>query len=207
MSARERAVVLGAGGHAKVVVATLQACGFDVAAVFDDDPSRTGASVLGIRIAGGTERAGEIDGALAVIAVGNNAARGELARRHPSLRWLTAAHPRAFVHPSVRLGPGTVVFAGAVIQPDTTIGAHVIVNTGARIDHDCVVGDLVHVAPGVSIAGGVSVGEGTLVGIGSCVIPGVSIGPWTTIGAGAAVVGDTPGRRTLVGVPARRRSR
>ena len=200
-----RAVVLGAGGHAKVVVATLQACGFEVAAVFDDDPSRSGDSVLGVRVEGPTDRAREVEGALAVIAVGHNEARGALARRHPSLRWLTAAHPRAFVHPSVSIGPGTVVCAGAIIQPDTRIGAHVIVNTGARIDHDCVVEDLAHVAPGASIAGGVSIGEGTLVGIGSCVIPGVSIGPWTTVGAGAAVVGDTPGGRTLIGVPARPR--
>jgi sugar O-acyltransferase (sialic acid O-acetyltransferase NeuD family) len=194
-------LVAGAGGHAKVVIATLQAAGFEVAGVLDDDAAKLGTSVLGVRVVGGTEMASGSDRPL-VLAIGSNAARRDLAARL-ACRWATVVHPGAIVHPSVRLGPGAVVFAGAVVQPDTVIGAHAIVNTGARIDHDCVIGDFAHVAPGCALAGAVRVGEGAFCGIGSAVIPGVSIGAWAVVGAGAAVVRDVPGGATIAGVPAR----
>ncbi len=199
----ERVAVIGAGGHAKVVLATLQACGYTVAAVFDDDPSKWGGDLLGVTVQGGVSRLAGVPGVRAVIAVGDNAARAAIAGRLPSVEWLTLVHPAAHVHPSVHLGPGTVVFAGAVIQPDSRIGAHVIVNTAVSVDHDCCVNDFVHLAPGVHLAGNVTVGRGAFIGIGSVVTPGRRVGDWTTVGAGAAVVTDLPERVTAVGVPAR----
>ena len=201
-----RVAVLGAGGHAKVVVATLLACGYEISGVYDDDPGKRGVTLLGARVEGPIENALAVAGAGAVLAVGDNAARSALANRLPSLRWVTAVHPAAVVHPSVRIGEGTVVFAGAVIQPETVLGSHVIVNTGARVDHDCKVADFVHIAPGVSVAGGVTIGKGAFLGIGSCLIPGIAIGPWAIVGAGAAVIADVPPRGTVVGVPARPRT-
>ena len=112
-------------------------------------------------------------------------------------------HPAAWVDLSVELGPGAVVFAGAVIQPRTVVGAHAIVNTAASIDHDCRIGRFAHLAPGVHLAGTVTVGDGAFLGIGTVAIPGVTIGEWTQVGAGAAVVRDLPARVRAVGVPAR----
>ena len=43
-------VVIGAGGHAKVVIATVRAAGGDVAAAYDDDQRRWGESILGVEI-------------------------------------------------------------------------------------------------------------------------------------------------------------
>jgi UDP-perosamine 4-acetyltransferase len=194
--------VLGAGGHGKVVIATLQAAGWQVAAVYDDAEERWGGAVLGVPIRGplGAAAGAEVDGA--VVAVGDNRARKSLAERF-DLPWIAVVHPAAVVHPSVELGAGTVVFAGAAIQPDTRIGRHAIVNTGASVDHDCRLGDFVHVAPGARLGGGVTVGEGVFVGIGSSVVPGITIGPWATVGAGAAVVRDVAAGATVVGVPAR----
>lgn len=202
MSGAGRAAVLAAGGHAKVVIATLQAAGWRVVAAYDDDEARWGGELLGVPIRGPLEAAAgaEVDGA--VVAVGDNRVRKSLAERF-DLPWIAVVHPAAVVHPSVELGGGTVVFAGAAIQPDTRIGRHAIVNTGASVDHDCRLGDFVHVAPGARLGGGVAVGEGALVGIGSCVVPGVTVGPWATAGAGAAVVRDVAAGATVVGVPAR----
>ena len=45
-------VVVGAGGHAKVVIATLRAAGGDVAAAYDDDQRRWGTKILGVEIRG-----------------------------------------------------------------------------------------------------------------------------------------------------------
>ena len=197
-----RVVVIGAGGHAKVVIATLQAAGFAVAALLDDDPARAGSVLLGVEVQGTTADLLRVERVPAVIAVGDNRSRREIAGRLAGLEWLSVVHPAAFVHPSVRLGPGTIVFAGCVIQPDTILGSHVIVNTGARVDHDCLIEDFVHLAPGTLLAGGVTVREGALLGVGSAAIPGVTVGPWTTVGAGGVVIDDLPGGVTAVGVPA-----
>ncbi len=195
--------VVGGGGHAKVVVATLQAAGYRVKGIYDDDPGKQGQEILGIPVVGTLEDAEAREGVPGIVAVGDNRLRQQIARRLHRWKWIAVVHPAAWVHPSVTLGEGTVVFAGAVIQPDAHIGAHGIVNTGASVDHDCMVGDFVHIAPGVRLAGGVALGEGVLMGIGSVATPGVRIGAWTTVGAGAAVVRDLPSRVVAVGVPAR----
>jgi sugar O-acyltransferase (sialic acid O-acetyltransferase NeuD family) len=194
-------IVIGAGGHGKVVVSTLRAAGIDVIGVFDDDEEKWGGEILGVPVLGPVADA-EGGDHLVVLGVGSNEARKHLAERL-GMRWATAVHPQAWIHPSVRLGEGSVVFAGAVIQPDTVLGKHVIVNTGALIDHDCEIGDFVHVAPGTRMAGEVTLENGAFMGIGSSAIPGVRVGAWTTVGAGAAVVDDLPGGVTAVGVPAR----
>lgn len=195
-------IVVGAGGHAKVVVATARAAGFRVAAVVDDAPGRWGSAVLGVPVAGPSDPVLHDPAAQVVLAIGGNAARRQRAAG-ARCRFVSLVHPSAVVDPSVALGAGSVVFAGAVIQPDAVLGAHAIVNTGASIDHDCVLGEAVHVAPGTRLAGNVTLGDEVFLGIGAVVIPGVAIGAGTTVGAGAAVVHDLPGGVIAVGVPAR----
>jgi sugar O-acyltransferase (sialic acid O-acetyltransferase NeuD family) len=197
-----RFVVIGAGGHAKVVIAAIEAAAATVVRVLDDDPACYGRVILGHIVEGPISDELIPAGALVVLGLGSNRARKAVANRLVSA-FGTVVHPSAIVHSSVVLGAGSVVFAGAVIQPGTEIGRHVIVNTCASTDHDCVLGDFVHVAPGVRLAGDVKLEEGAFMGIGSCAVPGARVGAWATVGAGGVVLGQIPSGATAAGVPAR----
>ncbi len=196
-------LVIGAGGHAKVVLSALMEAKADVAGIYDDDPFKLGTEVLGVPVLGAIGELRSVKGVVGVIGVGDNATRRRIAAQLPGTEWLTVVHPMAFVDESASLGLGTVVFAGAVIQPGARIGRHCIINTGATVDHDCVIGDFCHIAPGCNLGGAVTLAEGVFMGIGSVAIQNVSVGAWSTVGAGAAVVTYLPDRVVAVGVPAR----
>lgn len=193
--------VIGAGGHARVIISTLRARGYCVEAIYDDNPEVWGNSLLGVPIRGSIS---DLPGRNipAVIGVGNSRIRLSLVERVQA-DWLTLVHPHAHVDPTVRIGEGTVVFAGAVVQPSVHIGRHVIVNTGATVDHNCSVGDFAHIAPGANLCGHVQVAEGAWVGAGAVVIENTIMGPWSYAGAGSVVVRDLDARVLAVGCPAR----
>lgn len=195
--------VIGAGGHAKVVVSLLRAAGYSVVAIYDDSPSQHGREVFGVPVLGPVDKLEDSPVTHAVIAIGDCRVREQISRRFRQITWVTAIHPSAYVDPTARLGEGTVVFAGAVVQPDAVIGSHVIINTGATVDHDCRVEDFVHLAPGVHLAGGVRVARGAFLGAGAVVAPYRTIGRGTLVGAGGVVIGDLPDGVTAVGVPAK----
>ena len=194
MSAHNGVYVIGAGGHAKVVIRLLQELGESVLGVFEDIQHCRGDQLLGCPIYWPIERIAEHPRRPTIIAIGDNAVRRCMADRY-DLPWMTAVHPRALVDPSVKLGVGTVVMAGAIVQVDSSVGNHVIVNHAATVDHDCTIGNYVHLAPGVHLAGRVIVEDGALMGIGAVAIPRMRIPAWTTIRAGIAFTHrpDAPG--------------
>jgi sugar O-acyltransferase (sialic acid O-acetyltransferase NeuD family) len=200
-------LVLGAGGHAKVVIDAALRCGRVIEGVLDDDATKHGhpfysTTVLG-PIAGLDRWSGER--LEFVVAVGGNSQRQrlQLAGAAAGLRPAVIVHPNACVARTASVGDGSVLFAGAIVNADARVGLGVIINTGASIDHDCMIGDWVHVGPGVAICGGVHVGEATLVGVGARIIPGVTIGKGCLIAAGAVVCRDLPDYARVAGVPAR----
>jgi len=198
----EPLIVIGAGGHAAVVVSAAQAAGLDVQAIFDDNAALFGRELLGVPVLGTIDDIAVDDDRKGVIAIGSNGARESIASR-VTTSMVPVVHPDAVVQEEVTLGGGTVVFAGAVRQPRSRIGLHSIVNTGATIDHDCRIGSFVHVAPGATICGDVHLGSGVFLGAGSTVIPGVRVAPGVIVGAGAVVVQDLLAPGTYVGTPAR----
>ncbi len=196
-------IVIGGGGHAKVLISTLRAMGRTVTAAFDDDTSRHGEQLLGVTIAGSiASAAARYPQADAVIGIGSPTVRQLLAERLP-FRWIQVVHPHAYVDPSVVMNPGVVVMAGAVVQPETVLGQHCIVNTSASVDHDGNIGEYVNISPGVHLSGNVTVGDAATIGIGASVLQGITIGAGTVVGGGAAVIRDLPSQVVAVGCPAR----
>ena len=201
----ERLIVIGGGGHAKVVLDAYRLGHLDVdIEVRDDDPAKHGSILLGIAI---ETPIGALDAVRCSchVAIGDNATRRRIgvALAHAGTALVTIVHPRASVAADSSLSAGAFVASGAVIAPDARIGVGAIVNHLAIVDHDCAVGDWCHIAPGVVLGGGVTVGAECLVGSGAVVLPGVTIGEGAVIGAGAVVRRDVARGAKVVGVPAK----
>ena len=198
-------LVLGHGGHGRVVADAALDCGYDEIAFLDDAAHMhhpDGARVLG-PFAAAAEFAREWPAA--IVAIGNGDLRLELFDMLQRLAVQTPSivHPSAVVSRGATLGQGVFVAAGAVINVGARIDDAAIVNTGARIDHDCRIGMGSHIAPGATLSGGVVVGERAWLGTGCSVRQGVTIGSRVLVGVGAAVVADLAAGNTYAGVPAR----
>lgn len=201
-------VVMGAGGHAKVCIEILRETR-PVAACIGN--AHGGSDCLGVPVIEGDEQlsAFRLQGiAHAFVAIGSNSVRARMGAfvAEQGFELVNAVSSSAVVSPSVRLGAGVAVMAGAVINAATDIADLVVINTGATVDHDCVLGRAVHIAPQCALAGSVTVGDGSMLGVGAIVLPGVRIGANVVVGAGAVVREDVPDGATVVGVPARARS-
>ena len=199
-------VIIGGGGHAKVVIESLRAAGETVAVIVDADP--TPREVLGVPVVGDDLA---LQGLRAqgfsklFVAVGDNRLRQTLGRKARELGFglVNAIHPSAMISASARLGEGVAVMAGAVVNAESQVGDLAIINTGAVVDHDCRLGVACHVAPASALAGGVNVGDRAFLGVGVRVIPGVTIGADTVVGAGGVVVRNLPDAVLAIGAPAK----
>ena len=203
-------IVIGGGGHAKVVIATLRRSGHPVLGVCDIDDTRASDLVLDVPVLGDDSSlemhdSGEIQLAMGIGSTGRPATRRSVFERLQAAGYAFTpiCDETAVIGDRVTLNQGAQILSGAVIQPDTRIGANVIVNTQASVDHDCIIGDHVHIAPGATICGGVRVGDGSHVGAGAVVIQELSIGAECVVGAGSVVLADVPDGQTVVGNPAR----
>jgi sugar O-acyltransferase (sialic acid O-acetyltransferase NeuD family) len=204
-------VIFGAGGHAREVLQVVE----DLNAVemrwrclgFCVDPEYLNARTLhGLPIHAGLGSLSKFGEFNVVVGVGDPSGRRKVVDRlravgHTSFP--TLIHPRAWIGSNVRLGAGSILFAGVALTTDIQIGEHVHANLNVTISHDSSVGDFSTLSPGVHLAGGVRVGDDVEIGTGTSVIPKVQIGSRAVVGAGAAVVRDVPVGAVAAGVPAR----
>jgi sugar O-acyltransferase (sialic acid O-acetyltransferase NeuD family) len=203
-------LIVGAGGHAKVVASTLRRLDAEVMGLVDANAELHGTRVLGILVLGGDEWVmGRDPKSLLLVngigSVGRPGLRRDLFLRLKAKGFTFASlvDPTAIVAEEVALDEGAQVLAGAILQPGVRIGANSIVNTRASVDHDCRIGAHVHVAPGAVLSGSVTVGDFAHIGTGASIKQGVRIGSGAVVGIGAAVTRDVAPDSTVTGVPAR----
>ncbi|MBA2678181.1 MAG: acetyltransferase [Ktedonobacteraceae bacterium] len=204
----EPIIVLGGGGHASVLIATLLLQGRAVLGFVDSAAPMK--SIYRVKCLGDDDeiwrhRPVEVRLVNGLGSIGSNIARSQLFHRFKDkgYRFASVVHPTAIVAHDVRLSEGVQIMAAAVLQPGSQVGANCIVNTGAVIDHHCKIGAHVHVGPGATLSGQVHLAVGVHIGTGASVIQSLRIGSWSVVGAGAAVVRNVPARVTVVGLPAR----
>lgn len=206
-----RCVIVGAGGHGRVVLDILQRSNaHQVIGFVDSDASLIGRRVDGKPVFGTLDclsQLRETHGVnAAIVAIGDNGVRREFADHIASmgLVLINAIHPSANLAQSVSLGRNIVIAAGSLVCAHCHIGDSVILNTGCIVDHESMIAPASHVCPGARIAGRVSIQAGAFIGIGATIIQSVCIGHHAVVGAGAVVIQDVAACTTVVGVPAHR---
>ena len=179
-------VLIGDGGHAKLVIDVLERQGREVIATLAPDD---------------VHRLSERPRSNVIAAISDNRTRAALVaqatQRWADLRWTTAVHPSAIVAADVAIGEGAVILAGAIINPSSSIGRHAILNTGTTLDHDATIGPFAQLGTGCVCSGDVTVGDRAFVGVGTRVLAGVTIGEDAVIGAGAVTASDVPAGKTI----------
>ena len=192
-----RLVIVGAGGHGKVIADNALKNGYTDICFVDDNMTGAciGFPIIGVVADIEKWNDGNTD---FVIGIGNNAIRKAIAEKY-SVNWVTLIHPSAQVALNVMIGKGTVVMANAVVNACATIGEHCIINTSAVVEHDNVLRDYVHISPGVKLSGEVTVGEQTWIGTGTSVINNVTIAGNTIVGVGSVVIKDIKVKGTYFG--------
>lgn len=207
-----RCVILGGGGHARVLVDCIRESRLaEIEGLLDSDPAIHGRMVLDAPILGGDELLGGLaTGGVTHFVVGLGGVRDNRPRMRLfelglqfGLTPLTVRHPSAVVSRWASVGPGCQLLPGSIVNAGASLGKNVIVNSGAIVEHDCVIGDHAHIATGARLASGVRAGAGVHLGAGATVRQGIVIGERAVVGAGAAVIRDVAAGAMVVGVPAR----
>ena len=199
----ENVIIIGAGGHAKVIADIIIKSGDRLIGFIDDNLPKD-SMVINYPVLGKTEDIYKFgDTASFIIGIGNNYTRKQIAERH-DIKWHTAIHPSAVISIDVDIGEGTAIMANAVINPSTKISRHCIINSGAVVEHDNTIADYVHVSPNASTGGTVNIGALTHIGIGAVVKNNISVSSECIVGAGAVVVKDIVDKGVYVGVPAKK---
>lgn len=203
-------IIIGGGGHAKVVLDVLQLNNYTILGVADHKKPEW-LNTKNISYLDSDEmilqqyQPETVLLANGIGSIGPNSKRERVFDFFCEMQYhfSNVIHPSAIIAADVVIGEGCQVMAGAVIQPGCTLGRNALINTSASIDHDCVIGDHVHIAPGATLSGGILMENGVHIGTGAVLVQGVSIRKRATVGAGTVVINDVAAFSTVVGVPAR----
>ena len=176
--------LIGAGGHAKAIVETIQAAG-DAIAEYVDPVEADWLCVPWV-----TDDSAPHEHMNIALGVGGIAPNLLFQRLNLLENYLARGysappiiHVDARVSTSAELESGVVVLAGAIIQPAARVSKGVIVNTAAVVEHDCVIEPGVHIAPGAIVLGGCRIGMCAMIGAGAVILPAATVPARSTVPA------------------------
>lgn len=198
-------IIIGAGGHARVIADIITKSNDNVIGFLDDNLSLQEKKIyLDKKVIGTTKDINKYKNNYFVIGIGNNNIRENISNDH-DLKWYTAIHPSAIIANEVSIEVGSVIMAGSIINTGTKIGKHCIINTRSSLDHDNIIENYVHISPGATLAGTVHIKEKTWICAGATIINNITIAKNNIIGAGSVVIKDINKEDSIyVGVPARK---
>lgn len=197
-------IILGSGGHSKVVIDIIkQNSEYEIEGLVDNN---VGDEILGISVIGSDDdliNIFERGIKNAFVAIGSNNIRKKLLikLRNLGFNLINVISKNSMISETVNLGSGILIMPGAIVNSSSQINDGCIINTNSSIDHDCFVGDYTHIAPGCTIAGSVRIGSKCFLGVGTKVIDGIEIQDETIIGAGSTIIKSMEGNSTIVGTP------
>ncbi len=197
----EQVIVIGGGGHAKVVIDCIESAGDTVIGILDDG-LKPGSTILEIPVLGKVSEYSCFADKHFIIAIGSNVVRRRIAQSM-DVRWYTAIHPKSVISRYAEIGEGSVVMANAAVNAGAVIGRHCIINTASIVEHDNRIEDYVHISPNASLGGTVYIGETVHIGIGAAVKNNISICSGCTVGAGAVVVKNLVEPGVYIGIPSK----
>jgi sugar O-acyltransferase (sialic acid O-acetyltransferase NeuD family) len=208
---KPKIVLVGGGGHCKVIVSILQKLDTFFIIGIADFQDKIGKTVLDVCIKYHDEDLKNLllqNVEYAFISLGSIGDPTNRMRLFEMIKNIGFIFPVIISHESIvdkniEIGEGTVVMPGVIINTGTKIGKNCIINTGSILDHDCILGDHVHIAPGVTLCGSVIVGNRSHIGSGVSVIQNISIGEDVLVAAGAVVVKDIRNNQKVFGIPAK----
>jgi sugar O-acyltransferase (sialic acid O-acetyltransferase NeuD family) len=149
----KKLLIIGAGGHAKVVAETALLQNKYEIIGFADDNIKVGTLVFeNYGIVSNIEGISTLKFDEFIVAIGNNEIRKSIFNSlSTNYKPATIIHQNAIVSKYSKVGLGTVILAGAVVSYGVEIGENCIVNVSSLIDHESIVSANCHIAQGVII--------------------------------------------------------
>ncbi len=202
-----RILILGGGGHARVLADALRQQGLAVAGY--SGPQDSGELLPGIPYLGPDQvvfeqPASDVQLVNGVGSIGDNSLRRGLfeAFSRQGYTFMAVRHPAAVVATDISLGEACQLLPGAIVNAGARLGDNVLINSRALVEHDCEIASHCHVASGAVLCGDCRLGEDVHVGAGAVIIQGVSVGNGAIIAAGAVVTKNVEPLTLVAGVPA-----
>ena len=204
-------IIIGGGGHAKVLTDILLKQGKDIIGYTEIKPGHN-IGISAIDCIGNDEVIFNYhpDKVFLINGIGSINSESLRIRENVYNKFTTRGYrfPKivsdyAVVSEFTYFDDGVQIMNSAIVQSCVSIGENSIINTGVVIEHDCGIGNSVHIASGAVICGGVFIGNCTHIGAGATIIQSLSIGDNVLVAAGAVVVKDVPSGLTVKGIPAK----
>lgn len=172
---KPKILIIGAGGHGKVVCDTILTQGeYDIAG-FADSTIPVGEIVIDTyKVISTQDTIHTIKNSFDffIVAIGNNKIRQKIYNEMSQIiKPAIVIHNSAVIGSNVIIGKGAVILANSVINSSSRVGKNTIVNAGVIVDHDCKIGDNIHLSIGTMVGSNSEISDNNTTTVGERIVP------------------------------------